>query len=94
MIQGLVKDMTKAANDSHSGTLAETLTQYVYPEIIPNKDSIQVCKNCKQAYPDFVKFLIHLTKRYDSRLGKDIWSCPINSDYLPSIYAQNLTLFI
>ena len=82
--------MPAAGNDSldHIGTADETLTHDVYPEVIFNKDFIQVCGRCGVVFNDLVSFLLHLTKRYDSIRQKESWSCPIILDVKQGIYAQ------
>lgn len=88
--------MPVAGNDSidHIGTTDETLTHDIYPEVIFNKDYTQVCGRCGSAFDDFVQFLMHLTKRYDSVRQKECWSCPIILDVRQGIQAQKVTTYL
>ena len=71
--------MSEVGNDSFDqvGTSDEALTHCLYPEMIINKDFVQICGRCKTPFNDFIQFLCHLTKRYDGLVGKEYWSCPI-----------------
>ena len=88
--------MPAVGNDSfgHSGTADEALTHEVYPEIIFNKDYSQVCGRCGEVFSDFIRFLLHLTKRYDSLRQKECWSCPIILDVNQGIYAQKTIQYL
>lgn len=88
--------MSAAGNDScvHIGTADETLTHDLYPDMIFNKDFTQVCGRCRMVFSDFIQFLCHLTKRYDSIRQKECWSCPIVLDYKVGIQAQKTTEYL
>lgn len=83
-------------NDScdHVGTMDGALTHYVYPDMINNKDFVQVCGRCRNSFSDFVGFLCHLTKRYDSVRQKEVWSCPVVLEVKQGIQAQKATQYL
>jgi len=87
--------MSEVGNDcmDHLGTPDEALTHYSHRDMILNKD-FNRCGRCGVLFYSFFGFLMHLTKRYDSLQGKDVWSCPIILEPNQGFQAQKISIYL